>query len=51
MLLSSDTDTGIAKSTGLGIVSISDALDDLKPDLVLILGDRFEIFFLQQPQR
>ena len=44
MLLSSDTDTGIAKSTGLGIVSISDALDDLKPDLVLILGDRFEIF-------
>jgi len=44
MLLSSDSDVGISKSIGLGIIGFSDALKELNPDLVLLLGDRFEIF-------
>ncbi len=43
MLLSSDTPTGIAKSTGLGIIGLAEAFDQLKPDLIVLLGDRFEI--------
>lgn len=43
MLVSSDRQTGIAKSIGLGIIGMSDALDCLQPDVVLVLGDRFEI--------
>ena len=42
MLLSSDTELGAAKSTGLGVISIADALVRLAPDVVVILGDRFE---------
>ena len=44
MLTSSDTSVGIAKSMGLGMIGFADALQALKPDLVLVLGDRFEIF-------
>jgi len=44
MLLSSDTPTGISKSMGLGLIGFSEALEQLQPDLVLVLGDRFEIF-------
>jgi len=44
MLLSSDTPAGITKSMGLGIISFADALAELQPDLLLVLGDRFEIF-------
>lgn len=44
ILLSSDTTVGVSKSIGLGVISFSEAFDRLKPDLVLILGDRFEIF-------
>ena len=44
MLLSSDTEVAISKSMGLGIIGFSDAFDDLKPDLLVVLGDRFEIF-------
>lgn len=44
MLLSSDTPSGIAKSMGLGMVGFGDALDNLKPDVLVVLGDRFEIF-------
>jgi GDP/UDP-N,N'-diacetylbacillosamine 2-epimerase (hydrolysing) len=44
MLTSSDTPIGIAKSIGLGLIGCSDALNELKPDLILVLGDRFEIF-------
>jgi GDP/UDP-N,N'-diacetylbacillosamine 2-epimerase (hydrolysing) len=43
MLLSSDTPLGMAKSTGIGMTGMADALNDLEPDLLLILGDRFEI--------
>ena len=44
MLLSSDTAVGITKSMGLGIVGFADTLADLKPNLILLLGDRYEIF-------
>ncbi len=44
MLLSSDTPVGIAKSMGLGLIGFADALNDLQPDLIVVLGDRFEIF-------
>jgi GDP/UDP-N,N'-diacetylbacillosamine 2-epimerase (hydrolysing) len=44
MLTSSDTPVGIAKSMGLGMIGFADALDALQPDLIVVLGDRFEIF-------
>ena len=44
MLLSSDSVVGITKSMGVGLIGFSDALNDLKPDLIVVLGDRFEIF-------
>ena len=44
MLLSSDTPAGLAKSMGLGLIGFGDALEQLQPDLMLVLGDRFEIF-------
>ena len=42
MLLSADTPTGITKSMGLGMIGFGDALEVLAPDLLLVLGDRFE---------
>ena len=42
MLLSSDSPTGITKSLGLGVIGFADALNDLNPDLLIILGDRYE---------
>lgn len=44
MLLSSDTPAGIGKSLGLGIIGFTDTLEYLQPDIVVVLGDRFEIF-------
>lgn len=44
MLLSSDTPAGITKSMGLGLMGFGEAIEQLKPDLMLVLGDRFEIF-------
>ena len=44
MLLSSDSEVGITKSMGLGLIGFADALNDLNPDLIIVLGDRFEIF-------
>jgi len=44
MLLSSDTSVGIAKSIGLATISFGEVFERLKPDLILVLGDRFEIF-------
>jgi GDP/UDP-N,N'-diacetylbacillosamine 2-epimerase (hydrolysing) len=44
MLTSSDTPIGIAKSMGLGLIGFADALNELHPDLIVVLGDRFEIF-------
>jgi len=42
ILLSSDTETGVVKSTGLGLIGYADSLNRLKPDMVVVLGDRFE---------
>lgn len=42
MLLSSDTEVGVTKSIGLGIIGFADTLNRLKPDLLILLGDRFE---------
>ncbi|BAO56741.1 UDP-N-acetylglucosamine 2-epimerase [Nonlabens marinus] len=44
MLLSSDSEVGISKSMGLAQISFSEAFQDLAPDVILVLGDRFEIF-------
>lgn len=43
MLLASDSAGGIAKSMALGLIGFSDAIEELRPDLLLVLGDRFEI--------
>ena len=42
MLLSSDTPTAIAKSMGLGLIGFAEALDRLKPNVMVLLGDRYE---------
>src|SRR3989338_9207969 len=47
-LLSSDSCVGIAKSIGMGVIGFADALDRLKPDVLVVLGDRFEILAAAQ---
>ncbi len=42
-LLISDTPVGITKSIGLGLIGFAEALFELKPELLLVLGDRYEI--------
>lgn len=42
-LLSSDTSVGVSKSIGLGVIGFSEVLEQAEPDLVLVLGDRYEI--------
>jgi GDP/UDP-N,N'-diacetylbacillosamine 2-epimerase (hydrolysing) len=44
MLLSSDTPVGISKSMGLAQISFAEAYNEIKPDIVVVLGDRYEIF-------
>ena len=44
MLVSSDTSVGITKSIGLGLIGFADFFERTKPDWILVLGDRFEIF-------
>lgn len=48
MILSSDTPIGIAKSIGLGIIGFADALERIQPDLIVVLGDRYEILAVAQ---
>ena len=48
MLLASDTSVGIAKSMGLGVIGFAETLDNLKPDILVLLGDRFEILAAAQ---
>jgi GDP/UDP-N,N'-diacetylbacillosamine 2-epimerase (hydrolysing) len=43
MLLSSDSPSGLANSMGLGIAGFGAAYEALKPDIVVMLGDRFEL--------
>ncbi len=48
MLLSSDTPVGVVKSMGLGCIGFADALDRLRPDVLVVLGDRFEALAVVQ---
>ncbi len=43
MLLSSDTPIGISKSMGLAQIGFADGYEELKPDIIIVLGDRYEI--------
>ncbi len=43
MLLSSDTPSAITKATGMGMMGFADAFEDLQPNILIVLGDRFEI--------
>jgi UDP-hydrolysing UDP-N-acetyl-D-glucosamine 2-epimerase len=43
MLLSSDTEVSIVTSMGLGMIGFAKAYERLRPDILLVLGDRFEI--------
>lgn len=44
VIMSSDSPVGICKSMGLGLISFSEAYSRLQPDLIIVLGDRYEIF-------
>jgi UDP-hydrolysing UDP-N-acetyl-D-glucosamine 2-epimerase len=48
MLLSSGSTVGVAKSVGIGVIGFADVLNRLAPDLLVILGDRFEILAAAQ---
>lgn len=43
ILLSSDTAVGVSKSMGLAQISFAEAFEELKPDILLVLGDRYEL--------
>lgn len=42
-LLSSDTDIGMAKTIGLATLSLADALGHARPDILLLIADRYEM--------
>lgn len=44
MLMSSNTTVGIGKSIGIGVIGFTDCLKRIDPDIMLIVGDRYEIF-------
>lgn len=44
MLLSSDSPEGIAKSMGVGIIGFAQEYARLRPDLLVVLGDRYEMY-------
>ena len=44
MLLSSDTPEGISKSIGLGTISFAQIYSQCKPDIIVVLGDRYEMY-------
>jgi UDP-N-acetylglucosamine 2-epimerase (non-hydrolysing)/GDP/UDP-N,N'-diacetylbacillosamine 2-epimerase (hydrolysing) len=43
MLLSSDTESAISTSMGLGMIGFANVYERLKPDIIVVLGDRFEV--------
>lgn len=47
-LLSSDTAVGVAKSVGVTTIGFADALARLSPDIIVLLGDRFELLAVAQ---
>jgi UDP-hydrolysing UDP-N-acetyl-D-glucosamine 2-epimerase len=42
-LLNSDTDTGMAKTLGLAVLGLTDTLAQMRPDLLLLIADRYEM--------
>lgn len=48
MLVSSDTPVGVVKSMGLGVIGFADALERLQPDILVVLGDRYEALSVVQ---
>ena len=42
-LLSSDSDVGMAKSIGVGVLSLADCLAAIRPDVLLLIADRYEM--------
>lgn len=48
MLLSSDTPNAVTKAMGLGLIGFADAYARLKPDIVVLLGDRYEMMVAAQ---
>ena len=44
MLLSSDTAVGVSKSMGIAVAGLAEAFETLQPDIVLLLGDRYEMW-------
>lgn len=42
-LLDSDTDVGMAKTIGLATLGLADTLERLRPDLLLLIADRYEM--------
>jgi len=42
MLLSSDTNVGVVKSMSLAMAGFSEYFNDLEPDVIILLGDRYE---------
>ncbi len=42
ILLSSDSSTGVSKSIGLGLIGFSEAMGRMSPDMLVVLGDRYE---------
>ncbi|MBP2349635.1 UDP-N-acetylglucosamine 2-epimerase (non-hydrolyzing)/GDP/UDP-N,N'-diacetylbacillosamine 2-epimerase (hydrolyzing) [Kribbella aluminosa] len=43
VVVASDTPTGVAKSFGLGAIGYAEALERIAPDIVVLLGDRYEV--------
>ncbi|MDO8877141.1 MAG: UDP-N-acetylglucosamine 2-epimerase [Pseudolabrys sp.] len=48
MQLTGDTPKALTRSMGLGLVGLADAFESLQPDIVVVLGDRYEIFAVAQ---
>ena len=48
LLQASETSVGTAKAVGLGVISFAESLQRIRPDRVLLLGDRFEILAAAQ---
>lgn len=43
MIVEGETPTTMAKSTGLGLIDLSMIFDNMKPDVVVVVGDRFDV--------
>lgn len=42
-LLNSDTDVGMAKTLGLAVLGLTDVLAQMRPDILLLIADRYEM--------